>query len=861
MSNTVSYRYRNLPINGGGYVTGLLFSERQPDILYARTDIGGIYRYDYREARWRSLACAVGPDEIGLAYPLAIALADCESGEPKLYAACGGWHDDEGLLAVTEDGGDSFCAYPIPTPVHGNRPGRGTGSRLAVHESGRLYLASQSGGLLVSEDGGERWEALDTGDFSAGVKNETNLTFVWCGSGDNDSTIVIGTNGGANADQSAWKRGHSLYVSYDGGITFTKLPMPEFPKEAQARDAACMEALGRPKQGNEAYISGYVAQRYAYDGEWLYVTMSASGDSGFWGMDGYSCESSKPNAGRIVKYRFRDNYLREYADITPSAKIFKKILPKPKGLFAKSPVKLYEETYPFGFGGISACQTAPGLLAVSVMGGLFGTCVLRSADYGKSWKLVLHDLEIGSVAFHTPYMKPEYNGGRLLTHWLCDMKINPFRPNEAWFVTGTGVFMTENLLSEETVCWRDVCEGLEETVHMNVYALPIKHKPDTVTDDNSIYVVDAVGDLGAFVFRRCDTLCENTVADEKQERYITVLNADYPDRKTDILVMTPRGNWTGATKGGVIRSEDGGVSFSHLGYPSGLSETTDALAEAIRQPNCNSGWTAVSADGGTVLWSMAEQRLLPNDAVVRTEDNGATWTLCRVHQLPKQKNLRLTAAEAGRAAGKTPEHVRRFAWETEPRNPNLLKVMADRTDETLFYGFGDHFRIYISPDKGKNFYEYPVPAELPDINCGQVEGDDGPEIRAESGRRGVFWIAAKEGGLWRMEYNRERDSLTFQCVSQPGEVFYSIGLGIGAQVTERNYLSGGKTLYTAAKRQTGEGLKYGFWRSDDYGESWTLISNARQRFGQIRAMDGDCRVYGRYFIATGTMGILMGEEA
>jgi hypothetical protein len=47
-----TYEYRNLPIPGGGYVTGFIFHEKQPGILYCRTDIGGVYRYKPEERRW-----------------------------------------------------------------------------------------------------------------------------------------------------------------------------------------------------------------------------------------------------------------------------------------------------------------------------------------------------------------------------------------------------------------------------------------------------------------------------------------------------------------------------------------------------------------------------------------------------------------------------------------------------------------------------------------------------------------------------------------------------------------------------------------------------------------------------------------
>ena len=51
----IKYEYHNVPIPGGGYVTGFIFNKCHPNILYARTDIGGTYRFSYEEKKWISL--------------------------------------------------------------------------------------------------------------------------------------------------------------------------------------------------------------------------------------------------------------------------------------------------------------------------------------------------------------------------------------------------------------------------------------------------------------------------------------------------------------------------------------------------------------------------------------------------------------------------------------------------------------------------------------------------------------------------------------------------------------------------------------------------------------------------------------
>src|SRR5260370_15416296 len=47
---------------GGGYVPGIVFNTKQPNLAYARTDIGGAYRWDQRTGRWVQLLNWVSAD-------------------------------------------------------------------------------------------------------------------------------------------------------------------------------------------------------------------------------------------------------------------------------------------------------------------------------------------------------------------------------------------------------------------------------------------------------------------------------------------------------------------------------------------------------------------------------------------------------------------------------------------------------------------------------------------------------------------------------------------------------------------------------------------------------------------------------
>ena len=124
----IPYEYKNAPIPGGGYVTGFLFDKKHADVLFCRTDIGGAYRYEKKESRWKSLMDHVTMERLDESYPIALAVD--EEKEGKLYMVSGRHQNPKGLFALSEDYGETFTYKEIPTPVHGNWGGRGSGYRL-----------------------------------------------------------------------------------------------------------------------------------------------------------------------------------------------------------------------------------------------------------------------------------------------------------------------------------------------------------------------------------------------------------------------------------------------------------------------------------------------------------------------------------------------------------------------------------------------------------------------------------------------------------------------------------------------------------------------------------------------------------
>src|SRR3712207_1807476 len=62
---SVPYRWSNVEIIGGGFVPGIVFNRAERNLVYARTDIGGAYRWDEGRRRWIPLLDWVGWDDWG----------------------------------------------------------------------------------------------------------------------------------------------------------------------------------------------------------------------------------------------------------------------------------------------------------------------------------------------------------------------------------------------------------------------------------------------------------------------------------------------------------------------------------------------------------------------------------------------------------------------------------------------------------------------------------------------------------------------------------------------------------------------------------------------------------------------------
>ena len=128
------YSWGNVEINAGGFIDGIVFHPTQPDLMYARTDIGGAYRWKPATRRWIAITDIFGPDDWNLLGVESIAL---DSHDPnRVYIAVGTYTADwagNGALLRSTDRGETWQRSELPLKNGGNESGRSMGERLIVN--------------------------------------------------------------------------------------------------------------------------------------------------------------------------------------------------------------------------------------------------------------------------------------------------------------------------------------------------------------------------------------------------------------------------------------------------------------------------------------------------------------------------------------------------------------------------------------------------------------------------------------------------------------------------------------------------------------------------------------------------------
>ncbi len=322
------YRWKSVQIVGGGFVDGIVFHPHQRGLRYARTDIGGAYRWDDGRRQWIPLLDWLGLEDVNLMGVESIALDPCDPN--RLYLACGMYTNASSPNAAilrSTDRGRTFQRADLPFKMGGNENGRGNGERLAVDPSSNnvLFFGSRNAGLWRSSDFAKSWSQV-TGFPSVPSAGVGIVSVLFDPHGDRPSGHAPSRTVYAAVSASSQT---NLFRSRDAGVTWMDIP-------------------GEPIQYRPTRMV------LVSDGN-LFITY------------GSSAGPSRMRDGAVWRLDTRTD---RWTDITPDK-------PDPTNR-------------PFGYAAVSVQTDDPKVLVVSSFYRPGGEEIFRSTDSGATWKPVFH---------------------------------------------------------------------------------------------------------------------------------------------------------------------------------------------------------------------------------------------------------------------------------------------------------------------------------------------------------------------------------------------------------------------------------------------------------------------------------------
>jgi hypothetical protein len=569
----VAYSWGNVGIGGGGFVSAVIPSKTEANVVYARTDVGGAYRWDNASGRWVSLLDWVAEDQVGFLGVEALAV------DPKnaanVYMTVGISYFNGGKTAVlrSSDYGRTFAVADVTSQfkAHGNGMGRQNGERLVVDpgSSNVLYAGTRQSGLFKSTNYGASWARVTALNVTT-TPNDNGISLVLADpssvSGGVAQRLLVGVSRYGSA-------GANLYRSDNGGASFSAIS-------------------GSP--------SGLMPQRAAFDGAGNVVITYANGA----GPNGNSSGSEPMNSGQIWRYTISNG---AWTNVTPS------------GVNA-------------AFSGISVDPSNAQRLVASTInqymqqGDSWGDHVVISTNGGASWTDVINRgfvRDNGGV--------PWINGKAI--HWAGVAVFDPFNNKAVWVTSGNGIFKTANIDAVPTT-WTFTVKGLEETVPLNINSIPggpvlsaigdydgfLHYNIDTYTNPQfsptmgtttGLAVADANTSLAVRVGNKMYTSANGGVNWNQ-----TNMNSTYGQvalsASGTVLLHNPSNSST------MYRSTNMGASWSTVG---GLSVNNarpvadPANASKFYVYNPADGSFMISTDGGVSFWKFNTLATWGSDAI------------------------------------------------------------------------------------------------------------------------------------------------------------------------------------------------------------------------------------------------------
>jgi hypothetical protein len=563
-----AYAWKNVVIGGGGWITGLVRDPATGD-LYARGDVGSLYRYDTTAGRWISLidtTSYANDNEYGIE---SVALSPDYADSGTLYYAAGkyeyGAHD---IFKSTDRGASWRAANLTQVPMLANGDDRWCGERLAVDPNNpeRLYFGSPDGLLPDGEAsaGGGLWQSI------------------------NGSELV---DGGAS-----WTQESALPQGSTGeGLSFVVF------------DPDPTKTLSSPTRAKIVY-AGVVDTSGSSGGVW----QSTNGGESWTHLSG----SSKISPCRAVFASNGDLYIT-YRYVSTSS---------PGGLakLSKGATSLVDIDPPVSTNNVDAGYYAvavdpgdphrvyttqsEGKIPFISTGPAIRSVFSLSTDGGAGWSTLGYTM--GTIAItqqqYTMFAGP------------AAMVINASDATEAWVSDGFGVLHTNNL-KDAIPTWSSFVTGIEEIV------------PDTLLapKNSSTVLLSGASDVGGFVHTSLTTApAMRLSAPDAAADTIEAISYAACASNPSVIVFTGHHYVDSSNEYAPFLglSTDGGQSFTSIPTQGGASDLNGGGRIVISPNDCGTWvlqqfdgevwkitggltttqtWTPATADGGPQPWQVA----------------------------------------------------------------------------------------------------------------------------------------------------------------------------------------------------------------------------------------------------------------
>jgi hypothetical protein len=270
---------------GGGYVTGLIYHPTSANVLYARTDVGGAYRWNQSASKWTPITDGLSVAEAPFLYVESIGLDPTNDQLVYMVAGNGG----NGRLYTSTNQGTSWTWVALPFVVNGNGIGRATGERLRLDPTNpsTMFYGSRRAGLWKSTNSGQTWAQV------TGLSSYTTT---------NDMVGVehlIFDNGNVGGGQTTWNMWAAVapdyanaaglssifYRSSDGGYSWTPAAVPAavagyyIPHYVRAADGAYYVVFNK-NSGPGGDGPGYLYKYSGLGGVWTLLSSTTAGGYG-----------------------------------------------------------------------------------------------------------------------------------------------------------------------------------------------------------------------------------------------------------------------------------------------------------------------------------------------------------------------------------------------------------------------------------------------------------------------------------------------------------------------------------------------------------------------------------------------------